>query len=164
MTRLAEASRDMRLLLIEDNHGDVLLFRRTIARQGLKIALEVVPSGEAAIARLRGDDLPDVPNLPDLIVTDINLPRCSGLEFLETVKSDPALRRIPVLVVSSSTNEADIDAAYDRQANGYFAKPIDSDAYARMLEAIESYWRNLMQLPSHSLPVSRAGRQGRLKP
>jgi CheY-like chemotaxis protein len=155
MTRISDASRDMRLLLVEDNHGDILLFRRTIARLGLAIDLEVVPSGEVALQRLRGDDLP---SLPDLIVTDLNLPGMSGFEFLETVKSDPGLRRIPVLVVSSSTDEGDIAGAYDRQAGGYFAKPIDTDEYANMLVAIESYWRNLMQLPSPSPPVSRADR------
>lgn len=152
MTRLSEASRDMRLLLVEDNRGDVLLFRRTILRFSLKIELEAIPSVEAALNRLRGGDL------PDLIVTDINLPRTSGLELLEVVKSDPALRRIPVLVVSSSTAKADIDTAYDRQASGYFAKPIDTDDYAKMLVAIEAYWRNLMQLPSQSLPVERTDR------
>jgi len=149
MTRLCEASRDMRLLLVEDNHGDVLLFRRTIQRLDLRIDLEIVSSGDAALERLRGGDL------PDLILTDLNLPRTSGLELLETVKSDPGLRRIPVLVVSSSADENDIVAAYDRQAGGYFAKPIDTDDYAKMLVAIESYWRNLMQLPSQGLPVSR---------
>ncbi len=149
MTRLAEASRDMRLLLVEDNHGDVLLFRRAIARLGLRIELDVAVSVDAALESLRGG------RAPDLIVTDLNLPRTSGLELLETVKSDAKLRRIPVLVVSSSTADADIAAAYDRQASGYFAKPIDCDAYAAMLQAIDSYWRNLMQLPSDSLPASR---------
>jgi CheY-like chemotaxis protein len=153
MTRIAETSRNMRLLLVEDNHGDVLLFRRTIARLGLPVDLEVAPSGEAALQRLRGSNLS---GLPDVIVTDLNLPYMSGFEFLETVKSDPGLRRIPVLVVTSSTDEGDIAGAYDRQASGYFAKPIDTDAYANMLVAIESYWRNLMQLPSPSLPASRA--------
>ena len=158
MTRLSEASRNMRMLLVEDNHGDVLLFRRAIARLDLHIELEVVPSVEAALKRLRDGDYSDQVDLPDIIVTDINLPRTSGLEFLETVKSDPALRRIPVLVASSSTADADIGAAYDRQASGYFAKPADADSYARMLEAIESYWRNLMQLPSQRLPAIRAER------
>jgi len=149
MTRLAEASRDMRLLLIEDNHGDVLLIRRAIARHELRIDLDVVSSGEAALDRLRHGPA------PDLIVTDLNLPRTSGLDLLEAVKSDPVLRRIPVLVASSSTAETDIAAAYDRHANGYFAKPVDADGYSILLEAIASYWRSLMELPSYGLPVVR---------
>lgn len=149
MTRPSETSRGLCLLLVEDNHGDVLLFRRTITRQGLGIVLDVVASGEAAMERLSGGDL------PDLIVSDLNLPRMSGLEFLEAVKSKPGLRRIPVLVLSSSTREADIAAAYDRHASGYLAKPIDASAYSEILKSIEDYWSRLAQLPSEKLPGIR---------
>jgi len=145
MTRLAEAARDMRLMLVEDNHGDVLLFRRAVARLGLNIALEVAVSGEAALERLRGGDppdrrhlpdVPDLPDLPDLIVTDLNLAQMSGLEFLETMKSDPALRRVPVLVMSSSTRAADIAGAYDRHASGYFVKPVDAEELIAALAGV----------------------------
>jgi len=149
MTRLADASRDMRMLLVEDCEGDVLLVRRGISRLDLRIELSVAASAETALERLGAGER------PDLIVTDLNLRSMSGLEFLEAVKSDPGLRRIPVLVVSSSTSERDIAAAYDRQASGYFAKPVDPAAYAEMLNVIAGYWRNLMQLPSDRLPAMR---------
>ncbi|WP_443749821.1 response regulator [Asticcacaulis solisilvae] len=149
MTRLADSARDMRMLLVEDCQGDVLLFRRSIARLDLRIDLSVAASAEAALAQLKDAER------PDLIVTDLNLPNMSGLDFLENVKSDPGLRRIPVLVVSSSTFERDITSAYDRQASGYFAKPVDAAAYSAMLETIAAYWRNLMQLPSERLPLPK---------
>lgn len=149
MTRLADTGRDMRMMLIEDSEGDVVLIRRGIARLGLGIDLSVVPSAEAALEQLAAGEH------PDLIVTDLNLPNMSGLDFLETVKSDPAFRRIPVLVMSSSALESDIAAAYDRQAGGYFAKPLDPIAYSGMLETIATYWRSLMQLPSGRRPSTR---------
>lgn len=149
VTRLVDLSRDICLLLVEDCPGDVVLVRRGIARLGLRIALSVADSAEAALERLRAGER------PDLIVTDLNLPSMSGLDFLEAVKADADLRRIPVLVVSSSAWEADIAAAYDRQAGGYFVKPIDPIAYSEMLEAIAAYWRDLMQLPSEKLPGIR---------
>jgi len=149
MTRLADAARDMRMLFIDDCQGDAVLVRRGIARLDLRIELSVALSAEAALERLAAGER------PDLILTDLNLPNMSGLDFLKVVKSDPALRRIPVLMVSSSTLEADITTAYDRQAGGYFVKPIDPVAYSEMLETIATYWRNLMQLPSGRLPGIR---------
>jgi len=149
MTRLADLSRDMRILFVEDCQGDVVLVRRGIARLDFGIELSVAPSAKAALERLGAGER------PDLILTDLDLPNMSGLDFLTAVKSDPALRRIPVLVLSGSASEADITAAYDRQAGGYFAKPVDPAAYAEMLEAIAIYWRNLMQLPSDTLPGIR---------
>jgi CheY-like chemotaxis protein len=149
MTRLADISRDMRILFVEDCQGDVAMVRHGIARLGFGIELSVAPSAEAALERLGAGER------PDLILTDLNLPNMSGLDFLAAVKSAPDLRRIPVLVVSASASEADITAAYDRQAGGYFAKPGDPVAYSEMLETIAIYWRNLMQLPSDRLPGIR---------
>ncbi|MBW8882367.1 MAG: response regulator, partial [Asticcacaulis sp.] len=82
---------------------------------------------------------------PDLIVLDLNLPHMSGLEFLDVVKNDPELRRIPVLVFSSSTSDADIAASYDRYASGYLSKPMGPSDYDTILKTVEAYWFRLLQ-------------------
>ena len=89
---------------------------------------------------------------PDLILLDLNLPFMHGHDFLTVVKDDPDLKRIPVIVLSSSAADSDIVASYDRHANGYITKPVSTDTYDDIVTKIESYWFSLMQLPPDGEP------------
>jgi CheY-like chemotaxis protein len=147
MTRLNERDRSAQVLLIEDNRGDAVLTRRAFKRARIANDITVAESGEKGLSILRREgQYADAPR-PDIILLDLNLPYMHGRDFLSTVKDDPALRRIPVIVLSSSSADTDISAAYARHANGYITKPISSDTYDNVVSRLESYWFELMQLP-----------------
>ena len=141
MTRLAERSRNATLLLVEDSPGDVVLFRRAMERMRLRIDLKVAISAEEGL-ELLGTGL-----RPDLIILDLNLPHMNGFDFLDVVKGNAGLRRIPVLVFSTSTADSDVAACYDRHANGYLSKPVGNETYETILATLEAYWFRLMQTP-----------------
>jgi CheY-like chemotaxis protein len=130
-----------RILLVEDNTGDVLLFRRTLERLALDVELTVVGSAEAALDRLQAP----ADERPDLILTDLNLPGLRGIDLLRVVKEDPRFRRVPCIVFSSSDSMEDITAAYDAHANGYLSKSTSIEAYEQGVRALADYWFNLMQ-------------------
>ncbi|ESQ75172.1 response regulator [Asticcacaulis sp. AC402] len=152
MTRLSEQGRSAQVLLIEDNHGDAVLTRRAFRRARMPSEITVAESGEAGLSILRREGpYADAPR-PDLILLDLNLPHMHGHDFLSTVKDDPALKRIPVIVLSSSVAASDVRGAYDRHANGYISKPITTDTFDEIVAKIEDYWFGLMQLPPESEP------------
>lgn len=147
MTRLIERERSAQVLLIEDNRGDAVLTRRAFKRARIANDITVAESGEKGLSILRREgEYAEAPR-PDLILLDLNLPYMHGRDFLSTVKDDPHLRRIPVIVLSSSSADADINAAYARHANGYITKPVSSDTYDNVVSRLESYWFELMQMP-----------------
>jgi CheY-like chemotaxis protein len=153
MTRLNERSRSAQVLLIEDNRGDAVLTRRAFRRSRIGNEITVAESGEKGLSILRREgEYSDAPR-PDIILLDLNLPYMNGKDFLSKVKDDPALRRIPVIVLSSSSADSDIDAAYTRHASGYITKPVASDTYDNVVSRIESYWFELMQLPPDGDPL-----------
>src|SRR5687767_12659328 len=119
------------LLHVEDDPNDVLLLQRAIRRGNLPIAVLAVGDGETAIAYLNGDagyeDRQRYP-IPDLVLLDLKIPRKSGLEVLSWIRDHPALRRLPVAVLTSSRHDRDIEQAYDRGANSYLVKPVGFDA------------------------------------
>ncbi len=137
MTGFAGENNEPRLLVIEDNSADVLLLRRVLRRARRPIGVQVATTAEAGLDILRTgtEDSP----LPDLILTDLNLPKMHGVEFLATVKSDGNLQHIPVLVLSSSAAKCDIERCYDNSADGYFTKPLDSSGYDSILVCIETW-------------------------
>jgi CheY-like chemotaxis protein len=148
------------LLLVEDNPGDVHLVREAFARRPDPPEIVDVPDGLAALEYLRGDA-----ERPDLILLDLNLPRMDGREFLAIAKNDDALRRIPVVVLSSVDAEADVDGLYDLRANGYLVKPSSLAALFALVERIDDYWLHLSALPGrngrhHALAEAR-GRSAR---
>ena len=135
-----------RLLIVEDNPGDVDLTRRSIAAWTTPVEIFVVPDGDAALQFLHGEGDPPPPR-PDLILLDLNLPRRNGREVLAEVKSDPELRRIPVVVWTSSDAAADVQATYDLHANCYLTKPADIARFRRVVLAIERFWFQVATLP-----------------
>lgn len=129
--------RSMRVLLVEDNPADARLVYEALADHGSRVEITHVGDGEAALAELRAGS-PDA--LPDLVLLDLNLPRLDGREVLEIVKQDKILRRVPVVVLTTSDAEQDILRCYDLHANSYITKPQDYDSFARVVRSIEAYW------------------------
>jgi CheY-like chemotaxis protein len=130
------------ILLVEDNPGDVRLTQKMFAKSGFPHSLRWEPDGERALEALgRGP-------LPDLILLDLNLPRMDGMEFLQSVKSEPRLRSIPVLVLSTSRAAEDVLGSYDRHANCYISKPADAAGYDAVVRAIVDFWLRTAKLPA----------------
>ena len=130
------------ILLVEDNAGDVRLTREALLEAQVDAELVAVPDGEQALAFLRGEAA-----TPELILLDLNLPKKNGLEVLEEIKSDDALRQIPVIMLTTSSSARDIAACYDRGVNCYVVKPLDLDDFTRLVQAIHSFWFGVAELP-----------------
>jgi two-component system, chemotaxis family, response regulator Rcp1 len=140
--------RAVEILLVEDNPGDVRLTREALKEGKVNNILHVVEDGVKALAFLRREgEYSDAPR-PDLILLDLNLPRKGGREVLQDVKSDPVLRHIPVVILTSSQAEQDIARAYDLHANCYITKPVDLDQFITVVQSIEEFWLSIVKLPS----------------
>lgn len=140
-------SRPIEILLIEDNPGDVRLTKEALRTAKTPNRIRVAEDGIQAIEMLfrQGEYARDP--LPDLILLDLNLPRKDGREILKEIKADPTLRRIPVIVFTTSRAEPDIAWAYDMQANCYITKPMDFQQFLKVARAIEEFWLNTVRLP-----------------
>ena len=135
------------LLLVEDNPGDVELTREALAEARVRNRLAVVSDGVEALRFLRREGPHAGSPRPDLILLDLNLPRMDGREVLAAIKRDPALRRIPVVVLTTSEAERDILEAYQLHANAYIVKPVDLDQFLGVVRSIESFWLAVVKLP-----------------
>ena len=135
------------ILLVEDNPGDVLLTQESLAESKVNNTLHVVKDGVEAMAFVRQEgQYADRPR-PDLILLDLNLPRKDGREVLGELKSDEDLRRIPVVILTTSSQEEDVAQAYDAHANCYITKPIDLEQFMKVVGTIESFWLEIVKLP-----------------
>ena len=135
------------VLLVEDNPGDADLTRETLATSKIRIHISVVVDGTEAIAfLLRQPPFAQAPT-PDLILLDLNLPRMGGREVLAEIKSHPALRSIPVVVLTSSDAEQDIAGSYQLGANCYVTKPVGLDAFQSIVRSVEGFWFTVVKLP-----------------
>jgi CheY-like chemotaxis protein len=136
-----------RILLIEDNPGDVRLMREALATNGHP-TLSVVEDGEEALSFLnRRGTFSNAPR-PDLIFLDLNLPRKDGRQVLAEIKENSDLRLIPVIVLTTSESDTDVNAAYQLHANCYVKKPTDLDEYLSVVKACESFWLHIVRLPT----------------
>jgi CheY-like chemotaxis protein len=141
-----------RILLVEDSVDDVILMRRAFRKLGIQNPLDVAEDGEAAIAlleRLVDQADPDAAAKPGLILLDLKLPRVSGLEVLEWVRRQPAFRRCPVVVLTSSREAPDVSRAYDLGANSYLLKPVEFQAFVDLVRTLNLYWL-VLNLPADS--------------
>lgn len=139
--------RPIEILLVEDNPGDVRLTKEALREGKVCNNLWVAEDGEKALDFLRRNgDHATVPR-PDLILLDLNLPRVDGRELLAEIKADPELRRIPVVVLTTSKAEEDILRTYDLHANCYVTKPVDLDQFINVVRAIEDFWLTVVKLP-----------------
>lgn len=138
--------KSVKMLLVEDSPSDVRLIREALKGSPLLIQLMVVRDGVEAIEYLH--QCQSATSLsPDLIILDLNLPRKNGHEVLAEVKSDPDLKKIPVLVMTSSDDESDIAQAYSLNANCYIRKPANLPEYERVIRAIGDFWCSTVTLP-----------------
>jgi two-component system, chemotaxis family, response regulator Rcp1 len=135
-------------LLIEDNEADIRLTREVLADGQAMNRLNVVRDGEEAMAYLHQRGRYTRAQRPDLILLDLNLPRKDGREVLAEIKSDPGLRRIPVVVLTTSRAEADVIQMYDLHANCYIVKPVDLTQFIMVVRSIEDFWLRLVRLPT----------------
>jgi len=135
------------ILLVEDNPGDVELTREALHEGKIHMHLSVVSDGVEALAFLRREGKYGGAPRPDLILLDLNLPKKDGRAVLGDVKQDPALRHIPVVILTSSQAEQDIVRAYDLHANCYVTKPVDLDQFVTIVRSIEQFWFTVVKLP-----------------
>jgi CheY-like chemotaxis protein len=136
------------LLIVEDDPGDVVLTREALADTSVPHNLSVVSDGEAAVAYLRRQgDYTGAPR-PDLVLLDLNLPRLDGWGVLAQVKSDPRLRSIPIVVLSTSAAHEDVARSYDLHANAYVTKPVDLEAFTDVVRRVDEFFLTVARLPT----------------
>lgn len=147
MENQKHSGRDVEILLVEDNPGDARLAVEAFRDARVRNNLSVVGNGEAALSFLRREPPHAQAPRPDLILLDLNLPRMGGRELLAKIKTDPDLQRIPVVVLTTSQDEDDIAQAYSLNANCYITKPVDLDAFFKVVQSIEDFWLKTVRLP-----------------
>lgn len=144
---IGAGGRPIEILLVEDSPGDVRLTIEALKDAKVSNNLSIVGDGVEALAFLRrAGRHADAPR-PDLVLLDLNLPRKDGREVLAEMKGSPDLRRIPVVVLTTSEAEQDILATYDLHANCYITKPVDLDQFITVVQSIEDFWLTIVKLP-----------------
>lgn len=136
------------ILLVEDNPGDVRLIQEALEDTEMSARMTLARDGEEALAVLKGEAGREEVARPDLIILDLNLPKMDGREVLAEVKSDPSTRTIPVVVLTSSSAEQDVLRCYDLHANCYIVKPVGFKDFTKTLQSIERFWLDTVTLPS----------------
>lgn len=140
-------TKPIEILLVEDNPGDVVLTREALRDDKINITLRVVADGEEAMNYLYRRGPYTRALRPDLILLDLNLPKKDGREVLAEIKNDLALRKIPVVILTTSQADEDILKAYALNANCYVQKPIDLEQFIKVVRSIESFWFTVVKVP-----------------
>jgi CheY-like chemotaxis protein len=135
------------VLLVEDNPGDVQLTQIALEESKISVHLSVVEDGVEAMAFLRKQEKYAATPHPDIILLDLNLPKKDGREVLAEIKADNTLKRIPVVVLTTSHAEEDVLKAYNLSANCYITKPVDFDQFVKIVQSIENFWFTIVKLP-----------------
>ena len=135
------------ILLVEDNEGDILLTTEALEEGKLTNTLSVVKDGKSALDYLEKRGQYEISKTPELILLDINLPKKNGHEVLQYIKENYYLRKIPVIMLTTSSTEKDINLAYQNYANCYITKPVEADSFLDVIISIENFWINLVKLP-----------------
>lgn len=144
---MQESSQPIEILMVEDNPSDVRLTIEAFKDAKVLNNMSVATDGEDALKFLKREGpYKDAPR-PDLILLDLNLPKMNGKEVLGEIKRDPDLKRIPVVVLTTSDNEQDVRKAYDLHVNAYVRKPVDLDQFIKIVEAVEGFWLSVVKFP-----------------
>jgi CheY-like chemotaxis protein len=144
---VSRSGRPIEILLVEDNAPDVRLTKEALKEGKVRNNLAVVSDGVEALDYLyRRGSYADVTR-PDIILLDLNLPRKDGREVLAEIKADPSLRRIPIVVLTTSSAEEDVIKTYDLHVNCYITKPVDMEQFVSVVKAIDSFWFEVVRLP-----------------
>ena len=133
--------------MAEDNLGDIILIREAFAERNLIDRISVVKDGKQALEFIYKDGKYANAETPDLIILDINLPKINGLEVLKKIKKSKDLKKIPVIMLTSSSSQKDINESYDNYANCFITKPDDVDDFLKAINGIEDFWINIGSLP-----------------
>jgi CheY-like chemotaxis protein len=142
------SAKPIEILLVEDSEGDVGLIEEVFEEAKIRNNLHVAGDGEEALRFLKKEgQFSDAPR-PDIILLDLNLPKKDGREVLEDIKVDDDLKKIPVVVLTTSKAEEDILRSYNLHANAYITKPVDFDQFIRVIKSIEDFWLEVVKLPS----------------
>ena len=139
----------MQILLVEDNPADVRLTTEAFRESNVDHRMHVASDGVEALAYLRREGPHGSAERPDLVILDLNLPRKDGREVLAEIKSDPSLKRIPVLVLTTSQADADVRQCYDLHANCVLSKPLQFDSFLMSVERLRDFWLGAATLPPH---------------
>jgi two-component system, chemotaxis family, response regulator Rcp1 len=138
------------VLLVEDSPGDVRLTREALKDAKMHISLKVVSDGTEAMAYLRREqDYADAPR-PDLILLDLNLPKKDGRDVLKEIKESDALKSIPVVILTTSASQVDVERSYKLHANCYITKPVDLQGFIKVVQSIDNFWLSVVKLPGDS--------------
>jgi two-component system, chemotaxis family, response regulator Rcp1 len=137
------------ILLVEDNAGDVRLTQEVLKSSKVRNNLMVACNGQEALNCLRKEGKYANATRPDVILLDLNLPLMDGREVLENIKVDPDLKRIPVVILTTSKAEEDILKTYNLHANCYITKPVDLEQFVKVVQTLEDFWLAIVKLPSH---------------
>ena len=135
------------ILLVEDNEGDIILTKEALFDAKIINDVRVVRDGEEAINYLNHAKNREKYELPDLILLDINLPKIDGKEVLSFIKNDTILKIIPVVMLTTSSSEMDINDAYNNHANCFIIKPVDINKFFNVVKMIENFWISIVKLP-----------------
>lgn len=137
------------ILLVEDSAGDARLVKEVLKDSKIHNNISHVEDGDAAIQFLRKQGQYKDVKRPDLILLDLNLPKKDGRDVLKEIKGDEDLRRIPVVVITTSKSEEDVLRSYNLHANSYVQKPMDFEQFVKVVRNIEEYWFSIVKLPDH---------------
>lgn len=139
--------KEIEILLVEDNPGDVDLILMAFSESRLKNKIHVATDGQEALDYILKKAPYDMRIEPDIILLDINLPKVSGIEVLRQIKEDVNYKKIPVIILTTSDADRDIIEAYEKHANAYLNKPIDFVEFVRVIKSIEDFWFTVVKLP-----------------
>jgi len=142
---------NVHILLVEDNEGDILLTREALEEAKMLTTLSVVKDGKEAIDFVSRKGKHTEASLPDLILLDVNLPKKNGHEVLQYIKQDEGLKQIPVIILTTSSSEKDINLAYKNYANCFITKPVDVNDFLSVITTIENYWTSIVKLPTKKI-------------
>lgn len=145
---MGQKTRPIQVLLIEDNPGDIRLTQEVFSESKVSMVLNVAMDGVEGINFLKKNSPFESVETPDLILLDLNLPKKDGREVLQFVKEDKDLRRIPVIILTTSTAEQDLSKAYSLNVNSYINKPVDFDKFFDIIQKIENFWLSTAVLPT----------------
>jgi chemotaxis family two-component system response regulator Rcp1 len=147
--QMSQKVRPVQILLVEDNPGDVRLTVEALKEAKVLNKLTVVKDGIEALTLLRRQGQHAHAARPDLILLDLNLPRKDGREVLAEIKADDDLKRIPVVILTTSQDEQDVLNTYNLHANCYITKPVDLDQFVTVVKSIEDFWLGIVVLPKN---------------
>ncbi len=142
-----DSEKPIEILLVEDSPGDVRLTKEALKESKLRNVLSVVNDGVEALRYLRQEETYAKAARPDLILLDLNLPKKDGHEVLREIKEDPNLKRIPVIILTTSKTEEDVVATYNNHANCFITKPVDFNQFLNVIRKLEDFWLMIVKLP-----------------